>query len=269
MTYVLFFSPTGTTAKIAIAVSEGIEMECKIFNATYSAIDDLYLTKDDLAIIAAPVYGGKMAPIARQRLSRIKGESTPCILLTVYGNRAFENALCDMSEFAESLGLIPVAAGAFVGEHSYSSEKYPIAEGRPDEDDLQTAVNFGRFVSDKMHSGTLLPIDTSTITDFPVSQESLHNFRKFIQQYQDNQKKNTVKLVPVTDSDLCIKCGECISLCPTNAIADDCQTVAASLCIKCCACVKGCKMHARHFDSPFAPVLSQNFSKRKEPVIMV
>ena len=87
--------------------------------------------------------------------------------------------------------------------------------------------------------------------------------------YQRAQKENPVKLLPEVDTELCNVCGTCVDVCPTGAIADDCLSLDASKCIKCCACVKSCPAEARSLRSPFAPVLSANFSERKEPVWMV
>ena len=49
-----------------------------------------------------------------------------------YGNRDYEDALVELYDLALSLGLTPFAAGAFIGEHSYSTPEMPVAEGRPD-----------------------------------------------------------------------------------------------------------------------------------------
>lgn len=45
---------------------------------------------------------------------------------------------------------MPVAAGAFVGEHSYSTPATPIAQGRPDARDLIAATAFGAQVREKL-----------------------------------------------------------------------------------------------------------------------
>ena len=80
--HLVFFSPTHTSAKIARAIGEGIGMGRRIEtdltldegNFPYSEINDA------LTVIAVPVYGGRVAPIALQRLKRLKGNNSPVIL---------------------------------------------------------------------------------------------------------------------------------------------------------------------------------------------
>lgn len=52
-------------------------------------------------------------------------------------------ALVELDAFVTKLGFKVIAGATFVGEHSYSSEKYPVAAGRPDADDLEYAKLFG------------------------------------------------------------------------------------------------------------------------------
>lgn len=267
----LIFSPTGTSARIADAVITAMgntmnRHEIEICNTTLAGTVPLTFGTDDIVVIAAPVYGGRMAPIAKQRMAAVTAASTPCVLIAVYGNRAFENALNDMAEFATSLGFIPVAAGAFIGEHSYSTSSYPIAQGRPDRLDLQEAAELGTAIGKKLLNNDLTRVDTTTLHDQPSSQQSLANFRNFVIGYQQQQKEAPKQYLPVVDDSICTGCGECVSVCPTAAISDDCREVDASKCIKCCACVKSCPEGARSLFSPFAPVLSENFNARKSPV---
>lgn len=79
------------------------------------------LPADAAAVFAVPVYGGRVAPAALERLQEIRGEGTPAVVLAVYGNRAFGTAVAQLAAFVAERGFVPVAAGAFVGEHSYST----------------------------------------------------------------------------------------------------------------------------------------------------
>lgn len=112
--------------------------------------------KDSITIIAVPVYAGRVAPIALQRLRRLRGNNAPAILITVYGNRDYEDALVELRDETIQLGFTPLAAGAFIGEHSYSRPNMPIAEGRPDITDLQTAEQFGKDCLTKLEKDEIL-----------------------------------------------------------------------------------------------------------------
>ena len=83
-----------------------------------------------LRLIAAPpgkIMGGEiwfegedMLQAKPARLREIRGEGTPAVVLAVYGNRSFGTAVAELASFVAGRGFVPVAAGAFVGEHSYS-----------------------------------------------------------------------------------------------------------------------------------------------------
>ena len=144
-THIVFFSPTHTSAKIARAIGDGIGMERRI--ETDLTLDESITPieiKNALTIIAVPVYAGRVAPIALQRIRRLKGENAPVVLVSVYGNRDYEDALVELRDETTRLGFTPLAAGAFIGEHSYSRPGMPVAEGRPDANDLQIAEQFGK-----------------------------------------------------------------------------------------------------------------------------
>lgn len=270
--YNIVFSPTGTSAKVAEAVVAGIryallpdEAGVKLLDVTRREGVTVCAARSDLAVIAAPVYGGKMAPIAKERMKDIKADSTPCIVIAVYGNRAFENAVSDMAAFAESLGFVPVAAGAFVGEHSYSTAATPIAVGRPDGADWDAAFALGREVGVRLKEGTMKAVDASKLHDEPSPEQSVANFKAFVKSYMERQQAAPVRILPEVREDLCCDCGECVAVCPTAAINPENHAADPGKCIKCCACVKICPAGARTLSSPFAPVLSENFSDYKTP----
>ena len=150
--YVIAFSPTGTSRAVASAIASGTG----ICNTEYIDLGkpgpkpEITLPENAVAVISVPVYGGMAAPVAMERLAGIKGVGTPAVLVAVYGNRSYGKALEQLPVFAAESGFVPVAAGAFVGEHSYSTPSRPIAEGRPDGSDIACAEALGRAVSEKL-----------------------------------------------------------------------------------------------------------------------
>ena len=222
------------------------------------------------AVFAVPVYGGRVAPAALERLQEIRGEGTPAVVLAVYGNRAFGTAVAQLAAFVAERGFVPVAAGAFVGEHSYSTPGTPIAEGRPDTQDLAEAAAFGARIGRKLAHGETGPIDAAKLREPHTPLLSKLRFIRFVLGYRRRQKRTPAVLLPAGDAARCTQCGRCVALCPTQAIArgDELHT-DPTRCIRCCACVKGCAFGARTFETPFAAVLSRNFARRKPPVTIM
>lgn len=183
---------------------------------------------------------------------------------------AFGTAVAQLAAFVAERGFVPVAAGAFVGEHSYSTPGTPIAEGRPDAQDLAEATAFGARIGQKLAHGETRPIDAAKLREPHTPLLSKLRFIRFVLGYRRRQKRNPVALLPAGDATRCTQCGRCVALCPTQAIArgDELHTDPAR-CIRCCACVKGCAFGARTFETPFAAVLSRNFARRKPPVTLM
>jgi hypothetical protein len=121
-THLIFFSPTQTSAKIARAIGEGIGMGRRMeTDLTLDEQTSPIEMNGELCVIAVPVYGGRVAATALQRLQRLKGNGSPAILVVVYGNRDYEDALLELRDTAVQLGFVPLTAGAFIGEHSFST----------------------------------------------------------------------------------------------------------------------------------------------------
>ena len=119
-THFIYFSPTHTSEKIARAIAEGIGMEKRIeTDLTIDESDRAIEIDNTLTIIAAPVYGGRIAPIALQRFKRLHATSSPAILVAVYGNRDYEDALVELRDLMQSQGFVPLAAAAFVGDEGF------------------------------------------------------------------------------------------------------------------------------------------------------
>ena len=115
----IYFSPTGTTQKVLESIAKGITVEdVEHINLTLpeGARPTMPPFSDELVIIGAPVYGGRLPVHAINRFKQLKASKTLAIVIVVYGNREFEDALLELKNLATELGFNPVAAGAFIGE---------------------------------------------------------------------------------------------------------------------------------------------------------
>ncbi|MFH1152796.1 MAG: 4Fe-4S binding protein [Pseudomonadota bacterium] len=252
------FSPTGTTRKVLESIAAGIdakEVEHIDLTLPEKAGQAILPFSDELVIIGAPVYGGRLPADAVKRFSQMKANRTPAILIVVYGNREFEDSLLELKNLATELGFIPVAGGAFVGEHSFATQDLPIANGRPDSLDIQTAMDFGAKIKQK--------VNALKSTDDLMDLEIPGRFP-----YESKVRSMTVS--PVTIEETCTLCGTCADVCPTAAVTvDGGVATEIELCIRCCACIKNCPTGARVWEDSMmkkiANWLHENCSVRKEP----
>lgn len=263
---VAYFSPTHTSKTIALNIASGTGLPVSVIDMTFHVADALELDDSTLLVCAMPVYGGKIPPIAAERFAGIKGKNTSAVAVVCYGNRDFEKAALQLSDLLANQGFATIAAGAFVGEHSYSTEQTPIAVGRPNADDCTEAVQFGKQIMVKLDADGAVPVN---LKKFKAPSSGIINYLRFVKFVLDYQKKSaqaatTSKPTPKVDKAKCVSCGLCVSECPTRAIqpGDELHTDAGK-CIRCCACVKCCPEKARTFKTPFAPALSEYFARQK------
>ena len=254
----IYFSPTRTTKKVIENIAQGIQIAEVVhvdLTPPEARTKELATIRDGLAVIGFPVYAGRLPADAVERFRLLKGHDIPAVIVVVYGNRAYEDALLELRDLAVETGFRPIAAGAFIGEHSYSSDASPIAVGRPDTEDLGKAQEFGKKIREKIiHVLAFQEISPLKVPgNFPYKERSTLS-----------------NISPVTQETVCSKCGECASVCPTAAIGvGDSVVTDCGICIRCCACVKACPAGARTMAEPrikqVAEQLSVNCRERKEP----
>jgi len=254
----IYFSPTGATRKLLESIAKGMMVD-DVEHINLTVPEEFQQAKtidsDEIAIIGAPVYGGRLPVDAIKRFKQIKARKTLSVPIVVYGNREFEDALLELKNLAVEVGFNPIAGGAFIGEHSYATTDVPIANGRPDSLDIENAMNFGARIRDKIND-----------IQSPDAQIELEIPGRF--PYQSSQR--TIPFLPVTNEKICTHCGTCTKLCPTAAISINGNVATKNeLCIRCFACIKKCPTAARVCeDSMLKKItqwLNQQCSNRKEP----
>lgn len=256
----LYFSPTGTTRRVLEAIAEGLGVDKpKHIDLTSPGTRTGRSRKiqGGLTIIGAPVYTGRLALEALRGLQRFKANGAPAVIVVVYGNREYEDALLELQHIAIEAGFTPIAGAVFIGEHSFSTEGTPIAQGRPDADDLDRARSFGTMVQKKISNlGTLRNLPPLAVPgNFPY-----------------RERGPAHKTSPETSYILCIRCGKCADVCPVAVITlkEDSVITDKEKCLLCCACVKNCPSGARCLEDPqltqfIREKLSAMCSNRKEP----
>lgn len=186
---------------------------------------ELYGETEDLLVLGVSRIRWKGAAPAGGAAVPSEGRGTPAVLEAVYGNRAFEDALLEGRDILAGAGFVPIAAGAFIGEHSYSRQ---VAAGRPDEADLSAVREFSRQIAEKLRRGSRAEVKV------PGTRP-----------YRELSPANPAR--PQT-TDACIRCLACVRACPKGLIHCEDPARVDPGCLHCCACIKACPIGAKAFD---------------------
>lgn len=231
----IIFSPTGGTKQVTDTITEawGLPIhEIDLTNAetNYAALS---LGKDDIAIIAVPSYGGRIPPLATQRILKIRGNQAQCVIVCVYGNRAYEDTLLELNDIAVKSDFKVIAAVAAIAEHSIMHQ---YAAGRPDTKDKQELQIFAKKILNKLNSSA----EDTSILQIPGN--------------YPYKKVGGAGLVPKAD-DKCTNCGICAQNCPAQAISKvNLKVTDSKKCISCMRCVVRCPQSARKVNGAMVTV---------------
>lgn len=241
------FSPTGGTKKVADIISgrlgtTGTVIDLMKYNEDFSKYD---IESEGLTVIAAPVFGGLIHETAIARLKQIKGKGSPCVVVAVYGNRAYDDGLLQLKNTAGECGFKVAAAVGACAEHSIWRQ---FGTGRPDSSDARELTAFAEKIKAKLESG-----DLSADFDVPGNPE--------------HTKASVPPMVPKRDGK-CTSCGKCAKVCPENAInLSNPKEVDGKKCKTCLACVAVCPENARKLNGIIlkasAAAMKSKFVERK------
>jgi len=266
----MYFSPTGTTERILEQIASGMghdnpskvnvtlpsgRKEVKLLIGTTQKTTDYWL-------IGSPVHSGRIPRLMQKELEHLNGQGKPTVAVVVYGNRDYGIALRQLVESLTSRNFWVVGAAAFIAEHSFS-RMFPVAVGRPDQKDLETARSFGTGVMAKDNHQT------------HVSAHGAEGALKLIVGlFPDHGPRPTVI------SEKCKGCLICVNSCPLGLIDPETKVhrdkKARQLCLGCQSCVKRCPNNARVFHVPAlmrsfmnSYVFKEALRSRKEPLLLL
>lgn len=266
--WAVYFSPTGTTKKVvehvSTAIGERIHLMVNTVDFTLSEVrnETLIFGADDLIVFGTPVYAGRVPNVLLPFLKeQIKANGAIAIPVVLFGNRDYDDALLELRNILEEDGFHTIAAGAFVGEHSFSRL---LAEGRPDRQDMLVADELAEKVA------TLIA-EMDQVPQAPVSLRGKEPIRPY---YTPRDRRGTpiniLKVKPKTN-DKCTKCGICTKVCPMGSISSEDVNIVEGICIKCGACIKKCPENAKYYDDEgylyHQHELEEAYGRRAEPEI--
>lgn len=249
--YAVYFSPTGTTERAVIAAAKGTGLPGARIDLTPFKGRQMYrrsFNKNEVVVVGLPVYNGRLPGKIETFFSALTGNQTPAIAMVVYGNRDYEDALIELKVRLEERGFKVIAAAAFIGQHTFSKN---IAEGRPNEDDLLIAREFGRKAVagiDKAMAGTL-----TVKGNYPYVREPFDPIQL------TGEYTGWAQVGTTAD---CSLCGLCEESCPWGAITiDDNVLINYAKCMRCFRCIRVCPSRAKKVIDPKFPAFLEKFEE--------
>ncbi len=233
------FSPTGGTKKAADVFMSTWSDAVDVVDLSAQDFDGstVSVVADDTALIAMPCFGGRVPEVAITRLKQVAGNGTPCVVMCVYGNRAFEDGLVEMADAAKDAGFNVVAGVAAIAQHSIMPQ---FAKDRPDATDLEHLREFASATKKLAEEGK------SAIDAIPGG--------------RPYKKAGAAPLVPAVNKN-CIKCGTCAEMCPVAAIDPTTFEADKKTCIACMRCIDVCPVHARSISKVMVKMAAASIKK--------
>ena len=233
----LYFSPTHGTEKIvnavadAVAASEVLDLNRTSFDSRWSGAK---LREGDFAIIGLPIYYGRVPRIMVEFFRSIEAKNVPAALVMSYGNRGVDDALLEMKDICTEKGFLPVSAGAFVGQHSFTEK---MGRGRPNTEDLKMATEFGAASAELVRKA--------------ASVEDLKALSLEVPGAFPYRPATDIPVAPSTDMDKCNGCMLCQQECPVQAINPlDPSDIDGWRCLDCARCIQSCPQGAKALTFP-------------------
>lgn len=248
-TTAVYFSATFTTQKVVEHIARQLSDDISICDITLSQeLSEVELGEEELLVVGIPVYAGRVPALAVERIRRFKGNGARAVVVAVYGNRDYDDALLELADIVSDNGFSVISAGAFIAQHSIFPK---VGGGRPDAADYAVMDEFAK------ETKRLLEMDRSRL--LPVHLKGNRPYKV----------PGSIPIFPSAGKG-CNECGKCARQCPTGAIdPEHPKGVDEEKCIKCGRCIAVCPTQSRGYSGMKYMMASLKFNTsyqtRREP----
>lgn len=248
--YSLYFSPTGGTKKVMELLASTLG-GARSGNLANPGEVKVAFTREDVVLLGVPSFGGRVPPLALQKIKQLKTEGARAVLVAVYGNREQEDTLLELRDAAVETGFRPVAGVTAVAEHSVLRS---IAAGRPDGEDILALRDIGEKIKARLDSG-----EVPELLALPGNSP---------------YKPLGPAGMPIEVTADCVGCGFCAGNCPAGAIFNEYPSrTDGEKCIGCMRCLTLCPVHGRRLPDQLLAGLEERLApacaQRKEPELFL
>lgn len=270
--HLIYFSPGGTTRKTVRTIAQGIGAPDVIEHDMMKKENrekKLRFGKDNLVILGM-MTATKLFGFPEEIIGCMEGDDTPLVGVVMFGNGYFGNSLNIMRKVVRKKGFRMIAAGAFIGQHTFRLE---IARNRPDAQDIEKQLAFGKSIHTKLFLNNDRTFKRRIRMDWPRRDRQGVVKCALIASMPGISTRVPYKWTLMKMSDDCIECGACEKKCPTGAVQPATRSFDESKCIGCFACGNICPQKAITMTHPGMNKIVDHCvevrKERREPVIYI
>ena len=250
--YSVYISPAGTTRHVAQVIGaelSALGKSCRSFDLGDSdcraEVQDLLAAeaRDTCLFIGSPVYASHAVPIVMDFLASLPSGGACCsVPFVTWGAVTSGVALFEMATVLEAQGYPVMAAAKIVAQHSLLwQSKSPLGQGRPDSaDDL---------IVRSMVKKVVAALDAGTAQYVPPISLNYHSeaLQKVMAGFVLSAVRKGLPQIRLT-RELCTLCGDCVAVCPADAVELGDGPVFKDCCIACYNCLRACPEQALQAD---------------------
>ncbi len=248
---IVFFSPAGSTRLIAECIEKNLAghgMTASVFDLGRTSPEQRAEILESLRQpcclwIGSPVYCDHAVPLVMDFIQALPvAPGRYAVPFVTWGGVTSGLALPEMAEALNKQQITPLAAAKMLAVHSSMwTASEPLGAGHPDAEDLARVATLVDTVVDRLAQPTVVPLDLDVL-DYLSKALRADAAGKSLALAKAGGKPLAA------DEQLCVQCGDCVEVCPVQAITLAPFPVIDDTCLLCMQCVRTCPENAFPFD---------------------